>query len=341
MTTCRWRPETTLRWLGMLLPLFLIPVVQLPTYGQQDATPNVSTAREKQKGPASLSPKALESLTYEDLPKYGIVGPGKKDHARGKGLILLSLKATGYFKGAWVQAHGLLGTTMLQCDVRDYLAYHSMFASISVNRGYKLYASTLVADALLAEYQLGPGGFHYPLKKARSVVLRRESVIYSIAQNIGARFTFDSHGNWGRNYGPEPGRKSNEGLLRVFEVGVALFKELQSRGYKDKTLRDALGITVAVLEFDGTYVDIRSTIALGHPATIYRDALHATVAEMKRTPDHSRNFLQELGLQMEARGLAANDQVLLPDPEDPPENFLAMLAIIDQDLDAIEQRPEK
>lgn len=76
-----------------------------------------------QGAPPQAARLPLESLgdakTFEELPRYGLLGPGAHNHEAGSQLVLLALKPTSVGKGDWVMAHGLLGVSMLNIGVNE------------------------------------------------------------------------------------------------------------------------------------------------------------------------------------------------------------------------------
>ena len=89
----------------------------------------------------------------------------------------------------------------------------------------------------------------------------------------------------------------------------------------------------ASLDYDGVIITDTNLYTLG-ALQVYVDALKATLAKLNENTDHSYQFLEELGWEMQSRGLATDDQILLPDDE---KNFEAILKIIEEDLNNIKK----
>ena len=261
---------------------------------------------------------------YEDLPKYGLIAPNQHNHVSGKNLIMLALKVTAVLKGDWVLAHGLLGVTMLDVEVVDYVAYHSLFMGITER--FKLQASYSGDNALLIVSDK-------TIPKTKSIISKREAAIYLLSRELTGRYIYNDEGNFGRHYNPQPGRRSNEKLKAAFKVGLKVFQELNEMKYRDDTLKDALGMAYASLNHDGVVLSFKEQVSL-HPVQVYSDALSATLKNLKEKPGHNYNFLEQLGWEMMSRGLATEERILLPRDN---ENFQAILKIIEKDLDIIKK----
>jgi hypothetical protein len=264
---------------------------------------------------------------FEDLGKYGLVSPDAHNHKAGSNLIMLGLKANAFGKGDWVMAHGLLGVSMLDVDVIDGIAYRSLFLPYAFIHTFKMNASHLINNnALLMEVNGVP-------KSSKSIIARREAAIYTMSHHLNGRYVYNREGNFGRNYSPEPNRKSNEQLMQTLEAGLKIVAELEGMGFDDKTLKDTLGIGYASLEYD--HVDLRdpNIYKLG-PLQVYRDTLNATLTKLRENRDHSYEVLYQLGWEMQARGLAADDKMFLPKDQN---NFEAMLKVVESDLAAIKR----
>lgn len=84
--------------------------------------------------------------------------------------------------------------------------------------------------------------------------------------------------------------------------------------FDDKTLKDTLCLAHASLVYDGVILQDTDIYKLG-PSQVCTDALKATLATLSKNPDHSYDFLYQLSWDMESRGLAVNDKILLPEDE--------------------------
>ena len=274
-------------------------------------------------GEKVLSFETLDKVEeYEDLAKYGLVAPEQYNHTSGKNLILLAIKANSFFKGDWVAAHGLLGTNMLDVDVIDRIGYKSLFLSLNVTQGFKLYANNIMDDlALLAE----PDG---AVKKTKSIIAQREGALYSIANQLESRYIFNNAGNYGRNYFPESNRRSHDELKTALLSGLKVYNELLGKDFDDKTLRDSLCMAYASLDYDGVFIEGTDIYKLGS-LQVCTDTLKATLAKLAGKKDHSANFLYELGWEMQARNLASDDKILLPEDE---QNYETMIKVFEEDL---------
>jgi len=262
---------------------------------------------------------------FEDLEKFGLQAPESYNHTKGKNLILLAIKATSFFKGDWVMAHGLLGVSMLDVSVEDRIGYESLFLS-SAQR-FKMFGSFINDDnALLVD-------FDRQVKPTKSVIATREAYIYSLSDQLNGRYIYNNAGNFGRNYFPERNRDSNVQLENTLVNGLKFYSGLKDKGYDDKTLKDMLGIAYASLDYDGVIISDTNLYTIG-ALQVYSDALTATLAKLNENSDHSYQFLEELGWEMQSRGLATDDKILLPDDE---KNFEAILKIIEEDLNNIKK----
>ncbi len=299
----------------ILLFLILLFSVPPPSYTQNSRTQLKKV----------FSFESLDKIEkYEDLPKYGLVAPNHKNHVSGKNLIMLALKATSFLKGDWVLAHGLLGVTMLDFEVIDFIAYRSLFMG-GIKRS-KMHSSYSGDNALLVFRQK-------TTPNSKSIITKREAAIYLLSNELHSRYVYNDKGNFERNYDPQPGRKSNEKLKDAFKGGITVLQELSEMKYKDDTLRDVLGMAYASLNHDSLFLSFNETLSLG-PLQVYSDALSATLKKFKETPEHNYDVLNELGWEMQSRGLVTNDRILLPVKND---NFQAILRIIEKDIDVIKK----
>ncbi len=277
--------------------------------------------------PTSEGIKSFEELDkveeWEKLKDYGLLPPDTYNHKSGKNLIMLALKPTSFFKGDWVAAHGLLGVSMLDTRVIERIAYRSLFRSILSYQSFKMYSNYKGDNGLLMSIDKG-------IIDSKSIIAKRESVITVAAWELNSRYIYDNQGNFGRNYYPDPTRKDNENLKKIFIEGIKVYEELKEMGYDDKTLKDCLGMVYASLDFDGVYLEDAYKL---YPLQVYSDTLNATLAKLRKNKEHSYDVLEEIGWEMEARGLAAQDKILLPDDD---SNFQEILKIVEGDLSHIE-----
>lgn len=277
-----------------------------------------------------LSFETLDKIEkFEDLPKYGLVAPEQYNHNSGKNLILFALKATAWHKGNWVLAHGLLGVNMLDINVHDMTGYKSLF--LSLTQRFKMYASYLNDDSSLLIGGLKPHG------SLKSIIAKREALIYLISRELNGRYIYNDEGNFGRNYLPEKNRKSHKQLKQLLVDGLTVYDQLSQQGFDDKTLQDTLGMAYASLEYDGAYYSVTGILKLGN-LQIYSDALTATLTRLKGKPNHSAEFLEELGWEMDIRGLSTTDEILTPSND---KNYQAILKIVEADLVSIRQPQTK
>ncbi|QQG43202.1 MAG: hypothetical protein HYW45_03300 [Candidatus Daviesbacteria bacterium] len=279
-------------------------------------------------GDKVLSFNSLDKVEkFEDLTKWGLVAPEQYNHTAGKNLIMLAIKANAIQKGDWVTAHGLLGTSMLDVDLLDREGYKSLFSSMFTIQGFKMYASSLNTDmGLLVDID-------GTVKPTKSIIAQREGIIYAASNELEGRYVYNDAGNFGKNYLPEPTRKSNAKLSKILLNGLKVYNQLRTAGFDDKTLRDALCITYASLDYDNVSVDSTDIYYLGS-LQVCKDALKATLTKLNSEKDNNYNFLQELGWEMQSRSLASGDGILIPDDE---KNFEAMLKVIEKDLDSIKK----
>ena len=277
-------------------PAFLITLL---TFGHYDcATADDSTRIELSSTVASFA--HMDSITsFDQLPQYGLLPPGASNHEAGTNLVKLALSTTSYRKGAWAKAIGLLGVTMLDIDVPADVAYRSLFSSIGYRS--KLHACSEQDDNIMMRDTM--------LDVEARPVQSREVAVCGIATGIKHRFIYNSDGNFAREYSSNRSRVGS--LTGVIKRAHATLVALKYLGYEDGTLRDALGMAVAVHELDGGHTDLEVPLSIG-PIQIYRDALEETLRQMKRNPAHNWNFLKQLGWAMQSRGLATEDQILLP-----------------------------
>ena len=273
---------------------------------------------------SGLTASTLKNLNYDQLPHFGVLPPGKTDHARGKGLILMGIAATSFGKGNWVQAHGLLGTSMLECGVLECNAYRSLFGFDRGGAGGKMSETLEMDNGLLLR-----GGTKAVV--GNSIILRREMVMYSASRHLRGRFIYNRAGNYGRDYSPQPGRDAQE-LISDLRLGVKVYDELHKKGYRDETLECVLGTAYAVLMFDRVQVSrdvgINGLIGSGQ---VYIDALRAALASLRKLPsDHSQDVIEKIEQELRTRNLKIDDQMLLPDH---PDQLQALLQLLEADLD--------
>jgi len=264
---------------------------------------------------------------FEDLPKWGLVAPEQYNHEGGKNLIMLAIKANAIQKGDWVTAHGLLGTSMLDVDLLDRIGYKSLFSSMFAIQGFKMYASSLDTDMGLIVDLDGT------VKPTKSIIAQREGIIYTASNELEGRYVYNDAGNFGKNYLPEPNRKSNVKLTKILLNGLKVYNQLKTAGFDDKTLRDTLCITYASLDYDNVSVDSTDIYYLGS-LQVCKDTLKATLTKLNSEKNNNYNFLQELGWEMQSRSLTSGDGILIPDDE---KNFEAMVKVIEKDLDSIKK----
>jgi hypothetical protein len=267
---------------------------------------------------------------YEDLPKYGLLAPWQYNHKSGKNLVLLALQATSWFNGDWVLAHGLLGVNMLDINVYERIAYKSLF--LSLTQRVKMHASHLTKGIGLLTTRSG-------IIQTQSIIVKREAAINNISFLLNARYNYDDAGNFARNYFPEQNRKSNKMLRQSLSEGLKIYDELKAMGYDDRTLKDTLGMACASLNYDTEDFTGLDAYKLT-PLQVYRDALEATLKKLSKIKNHNLEFLEILGLEMELRGLAAKDEILLPEIPENYRNFQTILKIIKDDLDRIKKSPQ-
>ena len=270
----------------------------------------------------------LDSVeNYEDLSQYGVLPPEIKNHKAGKNLILLSIKATAFRKGDWVMTYGLLGASMLDVEAINYIAYRSLFLSL-IER-YKMHTSYILwSKNLYLIASLSPSK-----ENSMSIITLREVTIFRISSGLTERFIYNAEGNFARNYLPETNRESNKSLKKALISGLEIYSQLEKTGFKDATLRDALGMAYASLDFDSVRVSVSDLYRLG-ALQVYVDALEATLGKLRKRPNHSYQFLEELGFEMSVRGLVTDEEILLPSNT---ENLNAILTIVANDLDSIKK----
>lgn len=277
-----------------------------------------------------LSFETLDQLEkYSDLPKYGLVQPQQYNHNSGKNLVLLALRATSYFKGPWVLAHGLLGVNMLETNVHDRIGYKSLF--LRLTQRHKMCASNLSDDNTLLVDRVNPK------EEVKSIIAKREAVIYSVSNQLEGRYIYNNEGKFARNYLPERTRKSNNDLKQILVIGLHIYAELNRQGFDDYTLRDTLGMAYASLVYDGVVVDYEKIGSLG-TLQLYQDALEATLKKLREKPNHSYRFLHELSWEMDSRSLNTSDEILSPSND---KNYQAILKIVEADLNHIRQPQTK
>lgn len=314
----------------LLIALGVVYFGKQPTKMGNSEQPSKPTEQKTNFGEKVLSFDTLnQAEKFEDLSKWGLVAPDQYNHTSGKNLILLAIKAKSFFKGTWVAAHGLLGTNMIDAGVLDRAGYESLFHSLFVRQGFKMYADNLMSGNstnLLVE-------FDGTIKPTKSIIARREAAIYSLSQELEARYIYNDAGNFGRNYFPEPNRTNNEKLKKALLGGLKIYIELLNEGFDDKTLKDSLGMAWASLFYDRVDISNTDIHKLG-PLQIYTDALKATLAKLNEKKNHSYDFLCELGAEMQSRGLASDDKILLPEDDN---NYQAILKIIEKDLENIKK----
>ncbi len=322
------KPKTT--WAKISMAVVLICFIPLHAYAKDISKIESQKLLEQESTAEAEKVLSLESLdkaeTYEDLKKWGLVAPDHYNHKSGKNLILLALKSTSFFKGDWVAAYGLLGTSMIDVEVLDRIGYESLFLSLKV-LGSKMRASHVMNNTPLLVDIDGS------IMISKSIIARREAAIYSVSRATEARYIYDDIGNFARNYSPERNRKSNKGLRKAALSGLKIYEELRKMGFDDKTLRDTICMAVGSLSIDRGVSD--SDFSMVGPLQVCIDALKATLATLGEKKNHDYDFLFTLGFEMQARGLATDDKILLPEDE---KNLEAILKIVEKDLDLIKKK---
>jgi hypothetical protein len=160
---------------------------------------------------------------------------------------------------------------------------------------------------------------------AKSIIARREGVIYGISTQLEWRYIKDKY--------PDDFSYSNETMKALLLSGLSLYNELLEMRFNDKALKDTLGIAWASSRRNQVEIQDKNIYRLGH-YQIYADALQAILNNLNESKNHSYDFLTDLCNQMESRGLTTHDLVLFPDDD---TNYQAMLKIIEKDLDSIKR----
>lgn len=162
-------------------------------------------------------------------------------------------------------------------QVNESTAYQSLF-STHAHVGYKLSIVREVNNNALLVDSVG----RLP-KKTSSIVTRRESTLYCLADQLLGRYRYDDEGNYAQMYQPSKRPRTNARLKDCATLGVQLFRDLKGKGFEDKTLRDALGMAYASLDRDSAVVMTPEVFSLG-PAQVFRDALDASLAGLAKFP---------------------------------------------------------
>jgi len=257
-----------------------------------------------------------EASKFEELKSWGLLAPQERNHAAGKNLILLALKPTSFLKGDWASSLGLMGVQMLQCDLACRQGYQSLFASQLVeSHGLKMYASSLVNNGILLS------------SSSKSILGRREAAIHGVGTIFFTRYSSCPANEL---------ESTNQYLKRALDAGLKVYLELSAKGYDDKTLKDTLNIAKASLDRDKVVNGDLELKELG-PLQIHRDALAATIAQLKESGlvVTDSNFAFFLATEMSKRGLAIGDNILTPDDE---KSFDVILKIIASDLTDFENK---
>ena len=261
---------------------------------------------------------------YTDLPMYGLTGPLQHNHIAGTNLILFALKTTSLEKGDWLMPIGLLGVEMLDVKLEDNLGYQNLF--LSLNDRSKLYNSANNQNTWMFDSTIDRS---FKLINTKSIITRRENLISIMASQMQNRFIYDKDGNYSNNsYKPEKKRTEDQILLKATVEGVNLYNYLCKKGFNDETLRDCIGLSVAILDYDDEPYN-RELLLIGEiPLTRYQDVFKATI----NTCNNKDIFLNKLGWEMEARGFNQFDNILIPSNK---ENLDAIISIVKNDLQNI------
>jgi hypothetical protein len=260
------------------------------------------------------------------LLRYGLVGPGAHNHKAGSQLVLLALKVTSRGMGNWVMAHGLLGVSMLNVNSIDELGYRSLFLKHAHGSGKLSTVRETNTSDLLVNADSGMP------EKTPSLIAKREAALYCLADQLWDRYIYNDEGNYAQVYEPSPRPKTNARLKGCIAAGMQIFHELKAKGFEDKTLKDALGVAFASVDRDRAMALPTDAFTLG-PPQVFRDALDAAL-RWPTNPQDNAFILRTLNTQMEARGLMASDEMLLPSSE---EALDALLKIVADDLAAIDR----
>lgn len=262
--------------------------------------------------------------------EFRVHEPHRYDHVAGKQFITRALAKTAYGKGDWLQAYGLLGATLLQCDFHDRDAYKSLFLSV----GYRSKLEAMGVMPITLGAMSADGSGTVPVARP-SVIFRRESAIYAIAENLAGRYMFDDSGSYRREYRPAQ-RRQNDVLLASVQFAVAVLEDLNESNYVDLTLRDIVGVAIASLERDGVYVPLKISMTIGS-VQVHRDALDATLLALGKNLEHGQSLFEELQTNMTIRRLETFDTMLLPPPQGAGKHSAhqTLIDIISNDIERI------
>lgn len=240
----------------------------------------------------------------------GIHIPDTYNNIEGKNRILYSIKSTAFGQWEWFAANGLLGVSMLNIELDDRIGYETLFKSIFPTATSKMQANNTIWSNLLMEVDWKP-------LNTKSIIARRESIIYTLAYQLESRYIYNDMWNSQRIYTPQKNRKSNEKLKNVIIEGEKVYNELFQKWFNDITLRDSLCIGYASLVYDGIE-ETPNMYGLWSPQ-ICLDALKSTVDFLNKYRNDEfvtrYGFLYTLGEQMRKRNLTTDDVILAPNLE--------------------------
>lgn len=275
-----------------------------------------------------LSFEHLNSVnTSEELNKFGLTGPEQTNHKAGTNLILLAIRSTSYGKGTWASAIGLLGSNMIEASVVDRIGYESLFSSSQTTSGCKLSANLSRRDNyMLLDINSGISN------KISSIISKREAAIFALAFELECRYYFNNKGNYQISAKSDPNRESNTKLAKNIKLAISILNKLSERGFNDITLKNCIGIATASLYYDQQSISEHIPF-IEAPLQVYLDALKPVIAELSNRPEKRTEFIHDVCIEMDLRGLRCHDEILLPSTQ---KNLESIVNIISTDLSKIE-----
>jgi hypothetical protein len=247
------------------------------------------------------------SRTNLSSSSWGINIPDTYNHTEGKNRILYSIRSTSFGQWDWAWANWLLWSSLLDVESIDREWYKFLFISLLTDAKWKL-------DASRKNYSTWLNNIEDKERETMSIITRRESVFYSLANQLEYRYIYNDYGNYDRNYKPQK-RESNKKLHQVILKWLDVYNEFSQKWFDDKTLKDSLCIGLASLERDWFEIGSKG-YWLGSPQ-VCLDAVTYTADYLDRNKNdgfinYIYDFVSLLSEQMYKRDLATDDEILLP-----------------------------
>ena len=258
------------------------------------------------KDPALQSKRAADPLVPDGPLQVTIPPIGAKSHDTATKLIVRALSEGADLNAPRAMAMGLLGSQMIDASQDVVLGYQSLFAALG--KRCKLEAAAQ-SDIRFVGTANGTDGSAEVQLPAKSIIARREAIVYVLAENLRARYVLDDRGNPATSFGARKSKR-NDALQRDLDMAADFLDQIAKAGLADANLADLSGIVAASLQRDG--VKSAQPPAGGAPMQTYREALDAAL-RLARPGKDNADFLLILGQSMETKSMeACTDRFLSP-----------------------------